>query len=55
MGARHKLNKHHMAVAFGIAGLAGLLTGSWVVAAVVGSLAVGMAVHSGDIRLKGRD
>ena len=55
MGARQKLNSHHIAGAIGVAGIIGLLTGSWLVAAVVGALAVGMAIHTGDIRLKGRD
>jgi Kef-type K+ transport system membrane component KefB len=50
-----KLNSHHIAGAIGVAGIIGLLTGSWLVAAVVGALAVGMAIHTGDIRLKGRD
>ena len=53
MGAREKLNSHHIAGAIGAAGIIGLLTGSWLVAAVVGALAVGMAIHTGDIRLKG--
>lgn len=54
MGARQKLNSHHVTGAIVVAGIAGLLTGSWLVAAVVGTLAVGAAIHSGDIRLKGR-
>jgi hypothetical protein len=54
MGARQKLNTHYMAGAVGAAGLLGLLTGSWIVAAVVGTLAVGLAISAGDIRLKGR-
>ena len=54
MGARQKLNTHHIAGAVGLAGILGLITGSWIVAAVVGALAVGMAIHDGDIRLKGR-
>ena len=54
MGARQKLNTHHIAGAVGLAGVLGLITGSWIVAAVVGTLAIGMAIHTGDIRLKGR-
>ena len=54
MGARQKLNSHHIAGAVGVAGILGLITGSWLVAAVVGALAIGMAVHDGDIRFKGR-
>jgi hypothetical protein len=48
------LNTHHVAGAVGLAGIIGLITGSWIVAAVVGTLAVGMAIHAGDIRFKGR-
>jgi hypothetical protein len=54
MGARQKLNSHHVAGAIAVAGIIGLLTGSWLVAAAVGAVAVGIAIHSGDIRLKGR-
>ena len=54
MGARQKLNSVHFAGAIGAAGIVGLITGSWIVAAVVGTLAVGMALGAGDIRLKGR-
>lgn len=54
MGARQKLNSHHIAGAIGAAGFIGLLTGSWIVAVVVGTLAIGMAINAGDIRLKGR-
>ena len=43
MGARQKLNTHHIAGAVGVAGILGLITGSWLVAAVVGTLAIGMA------------
>jgi hypothetical protein len=54
VGAREKLNKHHIVGAVGAAGLIGLLTGSWIVAAVVGNVVIAAAIHSGDIRLKGR-
>ena len=54
MGAREKLNSHHITGAVGLAGILGLITGSWVVAAIVGTLAIGMALHDGDIRLRGR-
>ena len=43
MGARQKLNTHHIAGALGLAGIFGLITGSWIVAAVVGTVAIGMA------------
>ena len=54
MGARQKLNSHHILGAVSLAGILGLITGSWIVAAVVGTLAIGMALHDGDIRLNGR-
>jgi len=54
VGARQKLNTHHIAGAVGVAALIGLITGSWLAATVVGALAIGMALHDGDIRFKGR-
>ena len=54
MGAREKLNTHHLVGAVGLAGLAGLVTGSWVVAILAGAVLVGAAIHSGDVRFKGR-
>lgn len=54
MGARQKLNTQHIAGAAGVAGLIGLVTGSWLAAAVIGTLVIGMAIYAGDIRFKGR-
>jgi len=54
VGAREKLNSIHILGAVGAAGLLGLITGSWAVAAITGALIVGLSVHKGDIRIKGR-
>jgi len=54
VGAREKLNSFHILGAIGAAGLLGLVTGSWAVAAITGALIVGLSVHKGDIRIKGR-
>ena len=54
MGAREKLNSTHLVGAVGAAGLLGLVTGSWVLAVLAGAVLVGAAIHSGDVRFKGR-
>jgi hypothetical protein len=54
VGARQKLNSQYVAGAIGVAAVAGLITGSWLIAVVTGALAVGMAIHAGDIRFTGR-
>jgi len=54
VGAREKLNSVHILGAMGIAGLLGLATGSWTVAVIAGAVIVGMSLHKGDIRFKGR-
>jgi hypothetical protein len=54
VGAREKLNSIHILGAVGAAGLLGLITGSWVVAALTGAVIFGLSLHKGDIRLKGR-
>ena len=54
MGARQKLNSIHILGAVGAAGLLGLITGSWAVAAITGAVIVSLSLHKGDIRLKGR-
>ena len=50
--AKHKLNSAHVQGALAVAGLLGLVTGSWIV--FVGALAalVATAVHEGTIRMK---
>jgi hypothetical protein len=52
MGARNKLNAAHMNGILIIAGLAGLLTGSWAVFAVGVAILFILSVHSGGIRPK---
>jgi hypothetical protein len=54
VGARHKLNNHHILGAITVAGIVGLLTGSWLLAAVVGAVAIGLSINAGDIRFTGR-
>ena len=54
MGAREKLNSFHILGAIGAAGLLGLATGSWTVAVIAGAVIVGLSLHKGEIRLKGR-
>ena len=54
VGAREKLNSFHILGAIGAAGLIGLATGSWTVAVIAGTVIVGLSLHKGEIRLKGR-
>jgi len=54
VGAREKLNNNHIVGAVGVAGLLGLVTGSWLLAVLAGAVLVGAAIHSGDVRFKGR-
>jgi hypothetical protein len=54
LGARQKLNSIHILGAIGTAGLLGLATGSWVIAAITGAVVFGLSLHKGDIRLKRR-
>ena len=51
MGAREKLNSTHIIGSLGVAGVLGVLTSSWIVFAVAGTLMVAAGVCSGDIRL----
>jgi hypothetical protein len=53
MGAKEKLNSVHIIGGLGMAGLLGLMTGSWAVFAVAGAVLIGAAIHSGEIRGKG--
>ena len=55
MGARNKLNAAHMNGIVIIAGLAGLLTGSWPVFVVGLVILVILGVHTGGIRPTRRD
>ena len=55
MGARNKLNAAHMNGILIIAGLTGLLTGSWLVFVIGLVILVILGVHSGGIRPTKRD
>ena len=50
MGARQKLNEHHVIGVLGVAGFLGLATGSWTVFAVTGTVLIGAAIYSDEIR-----
>ena len=53
MGAREKLNKHHLIGSFGVAAIVGSLAGSWAVFAVVAVVLIVGSVYSGEIRGQG--
>jgi len=50
MGARTKLNEIHVMIALVGAAVLGLVTGSWVVFAIVLALLLAAKLHSGAIR-----
>ncbi len=50
MGAREKLNEHHIAGSLGVAAAVGGLTGSWVIFAVVAAVLVATGVCTGGRR-----
>lgn len=50
MGAREKLNKHHVVCALGAAAIVGGLAGSWVIFGVVAAVLIAGSIHSGEIR-----
>jgi hypothetical protein len=50
VGARHELNKFHVIGSIGVAGLLGLVTGSWAVFAVAGVALIGVSLANGEIR-----
>ena len=54
MGARKKLNSAYFLGSLLMAGLAGLLTESWVVLMIGLAVLVGLNVNNGDIRLDKR-
>jgi hypothetical protein len=49
--ARKKLNELNVAGAVGAGGIVGLLTGSWIVFAVVSAVLIAAGIGSGNIRL----
>ena len=54
MGARHKLNAAHVNGSLFIAAIAGLMTESWLVFAMVLVVLVVIAFYDGGIRASGR-
>ena len=50
MGAREKLNKHHIVGALGVAAIVGGLAGSWLVFAAVAAAMIAGSIHTGEIR-----
>jgi hypothetical protein len=52
VGARQKLNKHHILGSLGLAGLLGLVMGSWAVFVIAGAVMVGVSICTGEIRGK---
>ncbi len=55
MGARDKLNKHHVFGAIGLAAIVGALAGSWTVFVMAAAMLIGVSLYSGEIRpRKGR-
>ena len=54
MGARHKLNSAALHGVLIVAGLIALVTNSWTVFCLAAAALLATAVHSGDIRWRGR-
>ena len=52
MGARQKLNQAHVNGALIVAGIAGLLTGSWAIFFIAAAALIGAATYNGGIRTK---
>ena len=50
MGAREKLNKHHVVGALSVAAIVGGLAGSWLVFATVAAVLIAGSIYSGEIR-----
>jgi len=50
VGAREKLNKHHVVGAIGVAAIVGGVAGSWLVFGVVAAALIAGSVHAGEIR-----
>ena len=55
MGAREKLNGHHVPGALGLAAVVGGLAGSWALFTVVAAALIAGSVYSGEIRLNKRN
>jgi hypothetical protein len=50
VGARQELNKIHVVGSLSVAGLLGLMTGSFAVFVIASAVMIGASVHSGEIR-----
>ena len=50
MGARQKLNQHHIVGAIGVATIVGGLAGSWLVFGAVAVVLIAGSIHAGEIR-----
>ena len=50
MGARQKLNRHHIVGALGVAAIIGGLAGSWLVFGAVAAALIAGSIHTGEIR-----
>ena len=49
--ARHKLNGSYVHGALVIAGLLGMISGSWIIFLVVAGILIATSIHDGSIRL----
>ncbi len=54
MGARTKLNNVHVGGSIVLAGLVGIVTGSWLIFAVTGATLIASGVYLGNIRPNGK-
>ncbi|MDY0168924.1 MAG: hypothetical protein RBS80_20430 [Thermoguttaceae bacterium] len=52
--ARHKLNSAHLVGALVVAGVLGFITRSPTVFVLAAGTLIGLSIHSGEIRFKGR-
>ena len=50
MGARTKLNQHHIVGALGVAAIVGGLAGSWLVFGAIAAVLIAGSIHAGEIR-----
>ena len=55
MGARQDLNRIHALGSFGLAAIAGLITNSWLVFAVVMAILIAISLFTGEIRPRRRN
>ena len=53
MGTRTELNKIHVVGSLGVAGLLGLMSGSFAVFVIAGAVLIGASIQTGGIRGKG--